>query len=91
MCIRDRFDHAVTGFEQDASGVNLKISTPSGPRLQRASYMVACDGGTSGIRELLGAQLKGSTYAEHWLVIDAIVRTTLNVEVDIYISYGKLG
>ena len=72
--VRMLFEHAVTGFEQDASGVNLKISTPNGPRLQRASYVVACDGGASGIRELLGAQLKGSTYAEHWLVIDAIVR-----------------
>src|SRR5271167_1707665 len=72
--VRTLFDHAVSGFEQDATGVVLKISTPNGPRLQRASYVVACDGGTSGIRELLGAQLMGSTYAEHWLVIDAIVR-----------------
>jgi len=71
---RTLFEHAVTGFEQDAGGVVLKISTPNGPRLQRASYVVACDGGASGIRELLGAQLMGSTYAEHWLVIDAIVR-----------------
>ena len=72
--VRTLFDHAVTGFEQEASGVNLKISTPNGSRWQRANYVVACDGGTSGIRELLGAQLIGSTYAEHWLVIDAIVR-----------------
>ena len=72
--VRMLFEHAVTGFKQDSSGVNLKISTPNGPRCQRASYVVACDGGASGIRELLGAQLKGSTYAEHWLVIDAIVR-----------------
>jgi len=34
-----RFEHAVTGFEQDASGVVLKISTPDGPRLQRANYV----------------------------------------------------
>jgi 3-(3-hydroxy-phenyl)propionate hydroxylase len=72
--VRTLFDHAVTGFEQDATGVNLKISTPIGSCLQRANYVVACDGGASGIRELLGAQLIGSTYAEHWLVIDAIVR-----------------
>jgi 3-(3-hydroxy-phenyl)propionate hydroxylase len=72
--VRTLFDHAVTGFEQDAGGVNLKISTPNGSRWQRANYVVACDGGASGIRELLGAQLIGSTYAEHWLVIDAIVR-----------------
>jgi len=28
--VRTLFDHAVTGFEQDATGVNLKISTPIG-------------------------------------------------------------
>ena len=72
--VRSLFEHTVTGFEQDATGVVLKLSTPNGERLQRANYAIACDGGASGIRELLGAQLKGSTYAEHWLVIDAIVK-----------------
>src|ERR1700751_3068209 len=72
--VRTQFEHAVTGFEQDASGVVLKISAPDGPSLQRANYVVACNGGASGIRELLGAPLIGSTYAEHWMVIDAIVR-----------------
>ena len=39
----------------------------------RAAYVVACDGGTGGVREGLGVKLVGSTYTERWLVVDAIV------------------
>ena len=52
----------------------MTISTPEGERNARAAYVVACDGGTSGVRERLGVKLKGSTYAERWLVVDAIVK-----------------
>jgi 3-(3-hydroxy-phenyl)propionate hydroxylase len=51
----------------------MTISTPLGNRKARAAYIVACDGGTSGVREGLGVKLVGSTYAERWLVVDAIV------------------
>ena len=68
------FEHAVGAIDQDGRGVTITISTPRGPLNVRASYVVACDGGTSGIRERLGVKLVGSTYAERWLVVDAIVR-----------------
>ncbi len=72
--VRVAFEHAVTNFEQDRTGVALKIATPNGERTLRADYVVGCDGGTSGIRERLGVKLVGSTYTERWLVIDAIVK-----------------
>jgi 3-(3-hydroxy-phenyl)propionate hydroxylase len=68
------FEHAVGTLEQDEQGVTMTISTPDGERKVRAAYVVACDGGTSGIRERLGVKLVGSTYAERWLVVDAIVK-----------------
>ena len=68
------FEHAVCGLEQDERGVTITISTPEGERKARAAYVVACDGGTSGVRERLGVKLVGSTFAQRWLVIDAIVR-----------------
>ncbi len=68
------FEHAVGALEQDEQGVTMTISTPDGEREVRAAYVVACDGGTSGIRERLGVKLVGSTYAERWLVVDAIVK-----------------
>ncbi len=72
--VRVAFDHAVGRLEQDERGVTITISTPDGERKARAAYVVACDGGTSGVRERLGVKLVGSTFAERWLVIDAIVR-----------------
>ncbi len=68
------FEHAVGALEQDARGVTITISTPEGPLKVRAAYVVACDGGTSGVREKLGVKIVGSTYAERWLVVDAIVK-----------------
>ncbi len=72
--VRVAFGHAVAGFEQNGTGVALKVATPEGERALRADYVVACDGGASGIRDRLGLKLIGSTYSERWLVIDAIVR-----------------
>ena len=67
------FAHAVGALAQDEHGVTLTISAPGGNRRVRAAYVVACDGGTSGVREGLGVKLVGSTYTERWLVVDAIV------------------
>ncbi len=72
--VRVAFEHAVADLTQDGTGVVLKIAAPGGERTLSADYVVACDGGASGIRERLGLKLVGSTYAERWLVIDAIVR-----------------
>jgi 3-(3-hydroxy-phenyl)propionate hydroxylase len=68
------FEHAVGALEQDECGVTMTMSTPDGERKSRAAFVVACDGGTSGVRERLGVKFVGSTYVERWLVVDAIVR-----------------
>ena len=72
--VRVAFGHAVTDFGQNGTGVTLTVATPEGERTLRAAYVVACDGGASGVRDRLGLKLIGSTYSERWLVIDAIVR-----------------
>ena len=72
--VRVAFGHAVADLEQNGTGVALKVATPEGERTLRATFVVACDGGTSGVRDRLGLKLIGSTYSERWLVIDAIVR-----------------
>src|SRR5208283_775442 len=63
----------VTDTKQDAAGVTLRIETAAGVQMLRAAYLVACEGGGSATRERIGATLEGSTYAQKWLVIDAIV------------------
>jgi len=67
------FRAEVTDTKQDAAGVTLSVDTASGPRTLRAAYLVACEGGGSATRERIGAVLEGATYAQKWLVIDAIV------------------
>jgi 3-(3-hydroxy-phenyl)propionate hydroxylase len=67
------FGANVTGTKQDLDGVTLCVETAAGPRRLRAGYLVACDGGGSATRERIGAVLQGATYAQKWLVIDAIV------------------
>ncbi len=39
----------------------------------RARYLVACDGGRGGVRDGLGIAFGGSTFAQRWLVVDALV------------------
>ncbi|TMD95507.1 MAG: hypothetical protein E6I79_01095, partial [Chloroflexi bacterium] len=47
--------------------------TPSG-MLQKVwcNYLLACDGGRSTIRRMLNIPMKGTTFAQKWLVVDVI-------------------
>jgi 3-(3-hydroxy-phenyl)propionate hydroxylase len=76
---------------EDAEGVSVKFSdgdgdAGSGPRASalrectqsaRAGYLVACDGGRSVVREMLGVKLEGAKYPDRWLVIDVRCPSTL--------------
>lgn len=51
--------------------VRLCVSGADGAvRRIDARYVVACDGGTSRVRERLGIAFEGSTFPEKWLVVD---------------------
>ncbi|GAA5057759.1 FAD-dependent monooxygenase [Nocardia callitridis] len=55
-----RWSTEVTGFEQDATGVDVMVVGPDGPETMRASYLVACDGGRSTVRKLTGVEFSGT-------------------------------
>jgi 3-(3-hydroxy-phenyl)propionate hydroxylase len=69
---------AVTGLEQDADAVTLRLRgwnngevTADGPHDQvRARYVIAADGSRSKIRELLGVERQDFGFNEEWLNID---------------------
>jgi 3-(3-hydroxy-phenyl)propionate hydroxylase len=72
-CVQVRFQYTVEALEQTKSGVIVSIRTPTGTyRKVGCDYLLACDGGSSTIRHLLGIPMKGMTYAQKWLVIDCI-------------------
>jgi 3-(3-hydroxy-phenyl)propionate hydroxylase len=60
----------VTGFTQDAAGVELAIAAPEGERTVRASYVVGADGGSSATRKALGFDFAGISATADWFVID---------------------
>ncbi|WP_375384913.1 bifunctional 3-(3-hydroxy-phenyl)propionate/3-hydroxycinnamic acid hydroxylase [uncultured Microbacterium sp.] len=61
-----RFDHPVTGYEQDADGVTVQTELGS----IRADYVVACDGGNSFTRKALGIGTTDLGFSEPWMVCD---------------------
>ncbi len=75
----------VVGFSQDATGVTIEHAASSGTRYgqanpnatppaqiarTRAQWLVACDGGRSGVRARLGIKMAGKSFPEPWLVVD---------------------
>ncbi|TLS46607.1 bifunctional 3-(3-hydroxy-phenyl)propionate/3-hydroxycinnamic acid hydroxylase [Streptomyces montanus] len=69
---------AVTGLEQDAHAVTLRLRgwntdtrTADGPYdTVRARYVIAADGSRSSIRQLLGVERQDFGFSEQWLNID---------------------
>ncbi|WP_397473885.1 bifunctional 3-(3-hydroxy-phenyl)propionate/3-hydroxycinnamic acid hydroxylase [Pusillimonas sp.] len=65
----------ITDFGQDDQGVWVQASAVGGGQKQRfeASYLIACDGGSSPIRKRLGIAFEDLGFDEAWLVVDSIV------------------
>lgn len=69
--------HHLTAFTQGDDGVELTFETADGPRTTRASYLLACDGGRSTVRDLLGVTVEGKTIEERYMLVD------LKVDLDV--------
>jgi 2-polyprenyl-6-methoxyphenol hydroxylase-like FAD-dependent oxidoreductase len=57
----------VTGFEQDADGVDVELD--GGERV-RASWLVGCDGGRSLVRRIAGIDFPGDEAQKEWLLAE---------------------
>jgi 3-(3-hydroxy-phenyl)propionate hydroxylase len=66
-----RFDHDLASFTDSAEGVCATIRTGDQQTITvQARYLVACDGGRSPVREMLGIAMSGTTFKSRWIVID---------------------
>ncbi|MDH2238541.1 bifunctional 3-(3-hydroxy-phenyl)propionate/3-hydroxycinnamic acid hydroxylase [Pigmentiphaga sp. GD03639] len=74
--VETKFEHELRRFEQDADKVVLEIDHRGTPVTLSCDWLVACDGGRSGVREQLGIALSGDTFAEKWLIVDLLDRRT---------------
>jgi 3-(3-hydroxy-phenyl)propionate hydroxylase len=68
--VTTRYGAEVTALEPDEEGVTLRVA---GHGTVRAGYVIAADGGRSGIRGQLGISLDGDTQPRKWVVIDCAV------------------
>ena len=59
-----RFEARVIDAQQDADQVSMTIDTPDGEETVYGSYVVAAEGGRSGIRSSLPVDFEGFTYDE---------------------------
>jgi 3-(3-hydroxy-phenyl)propionate hydroxylase len=65
------FSTELIDFRQGADKVDLVLRRADGSVAEvSTSYLIACDGGRSFVREKLGIKLSGSTFRERWLILD---------------------
>jgi 3-(3-hydroxy-phenyl)propionate hydroxylase len=77
---RTQWATRVTAVRPQADGVSVDVQTPDGLQTVQASWLVACDGGRSTVREQLGLQLKGMQYDGKYVIVDIVQKTKRAVE-----------
>lgn len=66
-------NHKVLSFEQNESGVRVQVEHPGGHSTVEGSYLIACDGGRSAIREKLGIVVEGKSLDVRYMLVDVAV------------------
>nr|WP_275586358.1 FAD-dependent monooxygenase [Geodermatophilus normandii] len=67
------FGRELTSVEQDGEGVTATVLTPAdegAAERVRARYVVACDGGHSAVRDLVGLRMVGTAKTQHFVLGD---------------------
>lgn len=65
-----RWRNKVTALEQRNESALLTIETPEGAYRLNASYVVACDGARSSLRQMVGAEFAGQVFEDQFLIAD---------------------
>jgi 3-(3-hydroxy-phenyl)propionate hydroxylase len=70
-CVSLEFEQRLLDFKQGPDGVVARVENSFGETEEiSAQYLVACDGGRSGVRTQLGIKMEGESNPLPWLVID---------------------
>ncbi len=75
-----RWGNQVTQVEQHNGWVLAKVDTPEGEYTLEADWLVAADGGRSGIRNQLGLQMEGASYEGFFVIADIRIDLPLPTE-----------
>ncbi|MDX2203205.1 MAG: FAD-dependent oxidoreductase [Hyphomicrobiaceae bacterium] len=68
--IEIRWRTRMTDIKTRPDGAELTLSTPLGVYGLSAGWIVACDGGRSGVREAMGLALEGTSYEGRYVIVD---------------------
>ncbi|MFD1504876.1 FAD-binding monooxygenase [Georgenia yuyongxinii] len=72
-----RMGHRLRTFTDHGDRVELTLDGPAGEVIQEAGYVLACDGGHSTVRRLLGITVEGKTLEDRYSLVD------LKVDLDL--------
>ncbi len=75
-----RWGNRVDRVEQQTDGVALTVDTPEGPYTLQADWLVAADGGRSGIRTAMDLQMEGASYEGRFVIADIRIDLPLPTE-----------
>ena len=75
-----RWGNKVESLTQDAHLVRLEVDTPAGAYTLEAEWLVAADGGRSGIRSSMGLQMEGASYEGLFVIADIRIDLPLPTE-----------
>ena len=75
-----RWGNKLVRVEQNEQFATLEIDTPEGPYQLRTQWLVAADGGRSGIRQSMGLKMEGSSYEGLFVIADIRVDLPLPTE-----------
>ena len=75
-----RWGNLAESVDQDSSGVRVSVDTPEGPYILQADWLVAADGGRSGIRSAMNLKLEGASYEGLFVIADIRIDLPLPTE-----------
>ena len=82
-----RFSHRLLSFEQDDTGVQVFVETPTAIQRIRCDYLIAADGANSVVRKWLGIEFDGFTYPERFLCLSTDEDLTKYLDNLAYVNY----
>ncbi|RDJ98090.1 FAD-dependent monooxygenase [Cupriavidus lacunae] len=75
-----RWGNKVVNVEQVADVARVEVDTPEGPYLLETDWLIAADGGRSGIRTAMGLQMEGASYEGFFVIADIKIDLPLPTE-----------
>ncbi len=75
-----RGKNRVDAVVQDADKATLTVMTPDGPYALTADWIIACDGASSPVRDMLGLGFEGEVFKDSFLIADVRMKADFPTE-----------